>query len=346
MYQAGYRYILASLRIFLVGSLFGLFFTFPTVVFAETSSFRSANIITTDGDPFPYINLENCSVTDGNTCDRQTGLFYANLYFRDFGTYDDFGIPSGAVIKNVRIRVTGKANVAMYVALSRGTTFGDNCQFPSDIWTLTQLNSSTIKTQTFVTPVMSPWSGQSVNGACLRAFDFQNKNFIWKINYANNINWSANIDNFEIAFDYDLPPTPTPTPTITPSPTPSGPAPFLDLPWDYEGKGQTFTDAALSMTSFFDHEYPLLSSSLSEPGDSFKSLMRFEGFRSNDSYSSHDGYDYAIKANVNIGDAAEAITAAMVTPKTMDAIIAIGCAAMIPHPIACTNRSLLIKKLR
>lgn len=106
--------------------------------------------------------------------------------------------------------------------------------------------------------------------------------------------------------------SPIPTPTITPMPTTiPAPTPFLDLPWDYEGKRQTFQEAALSMTSFFDHEYPLLSSGLSEDDGKIdesennekNTLRKYEGsLRGNAAYSSHDGYDYARLAKVNIGD--------------------------------------------
>lgn len=320
MYRFCFRYIFSSLRLFLVSGFLGLFLSFPSPAIALTTPFRSAAIITTDvGNPYNvYTNLANCSATDGLTCDRASGLYYANIYFRDFGTYEDFGMPQDATISKVRMRVTGKANVSMYVALSRGTTFFDNCQFPSDLWTLSLLNSQTIKMQTFVTPVTSPFVPQSVNGSCLRPTNFQNKNFIWKINYANNINWSASIDNFEIAFDYDPPPPPTPTPTLTPTPTPlPGPAPFLDLPWDYEGKGQTFTDAALSISSFFDHEYPLLSAgySLSEPSEALETVISFQNTLRDSTlfYSRHDGYDYARLANVHMGDAVLAAAAGEAT---------------------------------
>src|SRR5690606_28615597 len=34
--------------------------------------------------------------------------------------------------------------------------------------------------------------------------------------------------------------------------------PFLELPWDYESKNMSFTEAALAINAYFDHEYPLL----------------------------------------------------------------------------------------
>jgi len=101
----------------------------------------------------------------------------------------------------------------------------------------------------------------------------------------------------------DVPPTQTPTPTSVPTPTP--PSPFLDLPWNYEGKGETFNEAALAVTSYFDHEYPLLSASLvlQEPRDALNTIVNYKGFpRIDKPYSSHDGYDYARLANVHLGD--------------------------------------------
>ncbi|KKR51383.1 MAG: hypothetical protein UT84_C0001G0068 [Candidatus Curtissbacteria bacterium GW2011_GWA1_40_16] len=83
----------------------------------------------------------------------------------------------------------------------------------------------------------------------------------------------------------------------------TAPQPFLDLPWDYQGKGLSFSDAALAINSYFDHEYPLLSSGLSEPDGSNKSIIIYKGPpRTTDAYSSHDGYDYGKPASANIND--------------------------------------------
>jgi murein DD-endopeptidase MepM/ murein hydrolase activator NlpD len=78
---------------------------------------------------------------------------------------------------------------------------------------------------------------------------------------------------------------------------------FLDLPWDYEHKGLTFTEAALSINSFFDHEYPLLSSGLNEPAEDSKVVLGYDGkIIQGRQYTTHDGYDYATLARVNLGD--------------------------------------------
>ena len=77
--------------------------------------------------------------------------------------------------------------------------------------------------------------------------------------------------------------------------------PFLDLPWNYESTGMTFTEAALSMSSYFDHEYPLVSvSSLLDLDKS--DLVNFKGNKSiRYAYSSHDGYDWGRIAGTKYG---------------------------------------------
>lgn len=82
-----------------------------------------------------------------------------------------------------------------------------------------------------------------------------------------------------------------------------GPQPFLNLPWDYQGKGLSFTEAALAITSYFDHEHPLLTSTASEPQGSSNSIVSYHGLpREDKPYSSHDGYDYARLAKVLINN--------------------------------------------
>lgn len=294
--------IRSAKRALLFCLFFGLFFfCFLRPVSAETTSYRSASNISTDGNP-GYTNLSNCSATDGLTCDRASGLSFANLYFKNFG---DFGIPNEATITHVRVRVTGKANVpslGIYTGVSRigsPMLYYENCQFPSDTWTMYALNSSTIKEYNVTTPV--------TNGILVTCFSLSNirsNNYVFRVNRAGPSEWSANIDNFEIAFDYNVAPTPTPSPSPSPSPTPTPPAPFLDLPWDYEGKGLSFTDAALSINSFFDHEFPLLSTGLGEQPVASSSVVTYiGGGRDFDSdYSSHDGYDYGSGAQANFED--------------------------------------------
>lgn len=86
---------------------------------------------------------------------------------------------------------------------------------------------------------------------------------------------------------------------------PSTPQPFLDLPWNYGANGMTFNESATSITSFLDHEYPLLSVGLSldEPLEAQGTVRDFSGGERNNikPYTKHDGYDYANKAHVKLG---------------------------------------------
>lgn len=74
--------------------------------------------------------------------------------------------------------------------------------------------------------------------------------------------------------------------------------PFLDLPWNYETLGMSFTEAANSMNAYFDHEYPLLSSGILEPS---QIIPYFKNTRIVEKYSSHDGYDYGYDAKTKLG---------------------------------------------
>lgn len=93
---------------------------------------------------------------------------------------------------------------------------------------------------------------------------------------------------------------PAPSPFPDPSPTPE---PFLDLPWDYQSKSLSFSEAALAINSYFDHEYPFLSSGLSEPQTFRDSIVGYLGPpRVDRPYSSHDGYDWGKDAEANINE--------------------------------------------
>lgn len=327
------RFIAPSLIAFLLASIWATWAAPQT--FAATTPFRSASTVatsSTSGSP-AYTNLTNCSATDGLTCDRAFAGSSANVTFRDFG---DFGIPAGSVINNVRIRVTGKSTFGVFIGVSAGTTYTQNCQIPSDRWAT--FSGSTLFTQNFVTPI----SNGSL-ASCLSLSNLQNNKFTWRINFFNGQNWSANIDNLEIAFDFTPAvtptptstatptPSPTPSPTPTPTPTPAGPAPFLDLPWDYEEKGLSFNEAAQAINSYFDHEYPLLSSGLGEPENFVGNVVIFQSsLRQSKPYSSHDGYDYGRPAKVNIGDPVLAAASGWATYKG-DCVKYCGEAILIDH---------------
>ena len=82
------------------------------------------------------------------------------------------------------------------------------------------------------------------------------------------------------------------------------PTPFLRLPWNYEAAGLSFQDASLQINSYFDHEYPLLSSGIGEPIEALKSVVPYNSSKSDQLlfYSSHDGYDWGAPAQAKWGD--------------------------------------------
>ncbi len=84
----------------------------------------------------------------------------------------------------------------------------------------------------------------------------------------------------------------------------SAPAPFLDLPWNYEGQGKKFEDVGLEINAYFDHSYPLLGGGMIEPANFSNQITAFDGLSDAErDYSRHDGYDWgAYKAGVKNGD--------------------------------------------
>src|SRR3989344_1634825 len=108
------------------------------------------------------------------------------------------------------------------------------------------------------------------------------------------------------------------------------PEPFLELPWKYEEAGLTFNEAALNINSYFDHEYPLLSSGINEPSQFIDLLTNYEGkFGTNVKYSSHDGYDYGKVAGAKIG--VPVLAAASGTATFLNSCGACGNAILIDH---------------
>jgi alpha-tubulin suppressor-like RCC1 family protein/murein DD-endopeptidase MepM/ murein hydrolase activator NlpD len=95
-------------------------------------------------------------------------------------------------------------------------------------------------------------------------------------------------------------------------------APFLRLPWDYEGKDKEFNDVVLQINSYFDHTFPFLSSGLSEPATASANTISFRNKDEPSGYTKHDGYDWGSAAFVEDGDdvlAAAAGTASAILAK-------------------------------
>lgn len=99
-------------------------------------------------------------------------------------------------------------------------------------------------------------------------------------------------------------------------------SPFLKLPWDNTSQGQTTVDAANFPSSYFDHEYPLLSRSfLKEPDYANGDVLRYDGKRKDDQnrnfyYTAHDGYDWASKFGVTFNAPVLAAESGVATFKT------------------------------
>lgn len=156
----------------------------------------------------------------------------------------------------------------------------------------------------------------------------------WYFYNSGNITAAIDAISMQVAYTLSTNPTPTPNPT---------PILFLDLPWDYEGKGLSFNEGALAINSYFDHEYPLLSSSLSEPPSASGTIVNYLGFpRVNKPYSMHDGYDYGTPAKVNLGDLVLAAAAGLAT--YVDTCGACGNMIVIDHGNGYQTRYLHLQK--
>lgn len=79
------------------------------------------------------------------------------------------------------------------------------------------------------------------------------------------------------------------------------PAPFLILPWDYESKGLSFEQAALSMQIAFDHTYPVSTVDSSLEVDNRDTITSFDGQVRNDVFSGYGGYAWGHEAGVVAG---------------------------------------------
>ena len=71
-------------------------------------------------------------------------------------------------------------------------------------------------------------------------------------------------------------------------------SPFLEIPWNYKGTNELID----RVTSYFDHEYPLLGYNYyTEPVENTSTTVLYTGSKATQPeayYSSHDGYDFAL----------------------------------------------------
>lgn len=271
-----------------------LFTVFVSKAFANETGFRFPATCSTDGSSCPNMEKQD------------------NLYNSWQGTqeeqinvgFTDFGIPLNAAIDSIQIKLMIKTSTSGWTWFT-GWSPDNGISFYWPGTCGTGPENCAYNTTSFFNSVFSPtmiW--QNTNLAhVVTGIDINSPNFRLKLFQSGGFK-NTDIDVLLLNVKYHMM-EPTPTPTITPTPTaPPGPAPFLDLPWDYQGKGMSFTEAATAINSYFDHEYPLLSSGLAEPIGTQNTIRSYQGGQRNKdlNYSSHDGYDYGVQANVYLDD--------------------------------------------
>lgn len=296
------KYILTSF-------LFICFFALPQFVYAETSLYRSAGWVATDGTP-AYTDTSSCQQSDSNYCSRPQANNHANLYFSSFGNLAAFGIPQNATITKVHIRIKGKNTITQYVGVNNSKNYSPflgQCQIPSDLWRF-YLGS--------VETTIELHTATAGNGLadCITAATIDQERLTFRINYSSISPWASDIDNFEVAFDYTpaaITSTPTSLPTATPQPSPTAiptQEPFLELPWDYQSQGKNFENIVFNPNSWFDHQYPLQNFCCEPP------ILDYTGKLNNTRYyRSHSGYDYGLTHGVRLGTSVLAAAAGLAT---------------------------------
>jgi len=286
--------------IFLFLPILFFLFSLPQKVFAVESGFFPATTCATNGS-----SCSNMTIQDSNY-NSWIGITYEEI----IATFTGFGIPNDSVIDDIQMKMRIKTSTSGWTWFVRASVDGVNYFSPVNCSTFGDVcrYNTTVIFNSITSPTIT-WLNNNPNHIITGA-DINSQGFRIKLFQSTGIK-NTDIDVLLFNIRYHLSgPTPTPTPT------PVVPEPFLDLPWDYEGQGQSFSDAALAINSYFDHEYPLLSSGLTEPAVSLDIIVSSDGItytKEQRSYSSHDGYDWAKVAKVNIGDPVLAAAAGTAT---------------------------------
>ena len=184
------KFLFEILCIFLVFFLF--LFGKTTSIYAETSVYRSAGWVATDGLP-AYSSTIGCQVSnDGIYCSRPGANSYGFLYFGSFGQLEDFGIPIDSKIDKIYIRVKGKNTVSQTVSVASGYNkkpFNSSCQIPSDLWQIfLGALDKTLELQTLT-------SGNGLAN-CITANNINFRNLTFVLSAYHVSGWSADLDNF------------------------------------------------------------------------------------------------------------------------------------------------------
>jgi hypothetical protein len=194
--------LMISLTAAIMAAVFGLLTLDSSSAHAiGTSQYRSAGWVATDGSSTPFSNTQNCQASDGAFCSHTTANGYANLYFSSFGTLADFGIPAGSDITKVHIKTTGKNSTELAIiaaSIKNYMPFATSCSLTPNLWTIS--GSNTTKVQKFHTFT----SGSGIT-SCFKANSIDQQKITFAVRYSGSNNWTADIDNFEIAFDYSAP---------------------------------------------------------------------------------------------------------------------------------------------
>lgn len=280
--------------LFLTASFFFLLLIHTPIAFADETGFRFPTTCTTNGSSCNNMQFQDTLYNSWKS------IYWALVTV----AFTDFGVPDNAVIDDIQIKLRSRASPGgwgwiVLVSDDSGVTwFGPplSCKYyPTDAdacWTLGIWGSfNSINSPTF------RWLNPGANLGRLffvSGKDINSPTFRLKIEQSGGIK-DFDIDTLLFNIRYHIA-APTPTPTPVP--------PFLDLPWDYQGQALSFSEAALAINSYFDHEYPLLSSGMGEPVQAENLTLGYDGKKPEGrNYSSHDGYDYGKSAGANLGDA-------------------------------------------
>ncbi len=285
------------LQIFLISSRFILTLLCLTIFSYFLSTHEKAFASETDWifpqaiDSYAYIDPLNILNRDGNIASTNSDAANLKIY-----NFSQISLPNDADINKVEIRFHLAGSPTTYRFQVNGETECTDHENPGYYKSFSPTSLTILND--YIVDYTSQDCNFNVNGIKAGSYFIRMYRF-------NSASTAYKIDDISVRFIYTAP-TITPNPTVTSTPTPT---PFLDLPWDYQGKEQSFNDSALEINSYFDHEYPLLTASwaLSEPPEVSNTIMPFMGFPRRSVadgywYSSHDGYDYGAPANVYNGD--------------------------------------------
>lgn len=186
-------------------------FTNQNVAYANSSPYRSAGWVNTDGIS-GYSNTAGCQISnDGLYCSRFLNSGYGNIYFSSFGDLSDFGIPQYSSIDKLHIRVKGKNTINQNIAVNsiwHYKPFTSSCAITPGLWQVfLGLTDSTVLKDTDT-------SGNGLTN-CITAKNIDQERLTFNLNASGSTPWSADIDNFEIAFDYTPPATPAAIPSAS-----------------------------------------------------------------------------------------------------------------------------------